>query len=935
MISRANKTACGGSSSLVLRRQPCKPRAVVLRVQHGVVGRAAELESLRHFVTAATTGPRALLIEGEAGIGKTILWRELLASGGDRLVLETRAAEAEMTFSFAALGDLLGGVADWALASLPKPQRRAFEVALGLAEPGPAPAEQRLVALALLGALRALAADAPLLVAVDDCQWLDLPSAEALHFALRRLEHEPVGVAVTLRFGRADPLELERAFEERAERLSVGPLSLDELDVLLRTRLDADFRRPMLLRLERISGGNPFYALELGRALLRRDEDAADELAIPPSLQALVRERLDALSPRAREAVLVAAASAGPMQSLFDSGGLEEAVRAGVLELPGTVVRLAHPLLGSVLYTETPLERRRELHRRLAGAVGDPEERARHLAAAAEGPDEAVATALDGAAARARARGAPAAAAELAEQALRLTGEDPDPVHRRRLAAARHHVAAGDAARARFLVEAAVAAAPPGNARAQALHQLGELVDSLEELRAAGALHRRALAEAEGDDGLAAAIEISLARIARLTAGPKRSLPHATAALEHAERAGDPSLLVGALIALAWVRFDLGDGVQYELLKRARAAGAPPGFRDDQHPGSALGWQLWESRQIDEAWTNLEAVLAEAEEAGDAAIYLPFHYLANVAFWSADWRRWRAYAERAYEAGMQSGHLHGEIFGLTQRAAYRAAVGAVDEARSDFTRAAALAQRSDPIRLQLTKWLMGRLELSLGNAREAERNFASVVTVIRDRGITGPSDLPPLSDEIEALVALGELEQARELTTLLERQGAKLRLAWTRPISARARGLIAAAAGDLDRAAEELTAAVAGRESVAPATHAHNLLALGSVRRRRQERRAARETLEAALAIFERLGARLDVERARGELARLGGRPTVVGKLTPTEQRIADLVATGRSNHEVAKVLTLSPRTVEWNLTKIYRKLGVRSRAELIAKLRP
>jgi DNA-binding CsgD family transcriptional regulator len=896
----------------------------------------AEVESLRHFIAAAATGPRALLVEGQAGIGKTILWRELLASAGDRVVLATQAAEAEMKFSFAALGDLFVGVSDGALASLPKPQRRAFEVALGLAEPGPAPGEQRLVGLALLGVLRALAADLPLLLAVDDCQWLDPPSAEALHFALRRLDDERVGVAVTLRSGHADPLELERAFEEQAERLSVGPLSLEELDLLLRTRLDAGFRRPTLLRLERISGGNPFYALELGRALLRRHADATDELPIPPSLQALVRERLAALGPQARAAVLVAAASMRPEQAHFDPAGLEEAVRAGVLELEGAAVRPTHPLLGSVLYAETPLQRRRELHRRLATAAAEPEERARHLAAAAEGPDEAVAAALDDAAEHARARGAPAAAAELAEAALRLTGEAPAAAQLRRLAAAHHHNAAGDPVRARARVEAALAAAPPGRRRAEALHQLGDLVASLEGLRASEPIYRHALAEAADDDRLGAAVELSLARVFLLTQGPASSLPHATAALERAERTGDPGLLVGALIAVAWVRFQLGEGVQRELLERAIAAGPPLGFRTDQHPRTALGWQQWDSRQqIAEARTNFEAVLAEAEGAGDAATYILYFYLADVATWDDDWRRWQEYADLAYQAGMQSGHLHGELFGLGARALYELAVGAVDEARDDIARATALGERSSEHHVNFAKSLTGRLEFLRGNFREAERIFGSLVGAVRERGIVSPSDLGPIREEIEALVELGELEEARELTALLEQDGATLRPTWTPPLAARARGLIAAAAGDLERAEEELTAAVAGRDSVAPLLQGENLLALGSVRRRRQERRAAREALEQALAIFERLGARPYAKRARAELARIGGRPSAAGGLTPTEQRIVELVAAGRSNAEVAKELVVSPRTVEWNLTKVYRKLHVRSRAELIAKLRP
>jgi hypothetical protein len=195
---------------------------VAVTAPHDLVGRSAELQSIESFLDRAAVAPAALLLEGEAGIGKTSLWRELLARAEARgvLVLAARGAEAETRLSFAALGDLVGADVDRTSASLPKPQRRALEVALGVAEPAFGPPEPRLVALAALGVLRALAGERPLLLALDDCQWLDPPSAEALHFAVRRLEDGAVGIAATLRSGHADPLELERAFLPSSPRSS-------------------------------------------------------------------------------------------------------------------------------------------------------------------------------------------------------------------------------------------------------------------------------------------------------------------------------------------------------------------------------------------------------------------------------------------------------------------------------------------------------------------------------------------------------------------------------------------------------------------------------------------------------------------------------------------------------------------------------------------
>ncbi len=333
-------------------------------------------------------------------------------------------AAAERELSFAALGDLLAGTQD-EIGRLPAPQRRALRIALVLEEPQGEPPDERAIAVATLALLRRLAADAPLLVALDDLQWLDRASAGVLGFAFRRLDAEPVGVLATARTGSAEPL----VDLETEERLLVGPLSLQALDQLVRARLGARLLRPTLRQLEQASGGNPFYALELAASLLRSGHrlEPGEPLPIRGRLRELVGERLATLTPGGRRAALAAAALAQPTETALrraargDADAVDDAVSASVLVRDGETVRFAHPLLASTLYDDASPAERRNLHLRLARLVRDPEERARHLAEAAEGPDETVAEALEVAAANVAARGAPDTGAQLAKRAVELT----------------------------------------------------------------------------------------------------------------------------------------------------------------------------------------------------------------------------------------------------------------------------------------------------------------------------------------------------------------------------------------------------------------------------------------------------------------------------------------------------------------------------------
>jgi hypothetical protein len=253
--------------------------------------------------------------------------------------------------------------------SLAPPQRRALEVALLLAEPGEAPPDQRAVALAALAAVRALAADGPLLLGIDDVQWLDPPSARVLQFVLRRLESEPVGTIAARRAGaeHADPLELPRLVG-RFRSLEVGPLEADALDEIVHRQLGVRLTRASAAHLRESSGGNPFYALEIVRALRGRDAAPDEPLPVPESLRALVRDRLAALPADAGESLLVVAVAAHPTPDLVRAAGvrgLDAALEAGVVELDGVRLRFTHPLLASGVYADSTAEARRSAHLRV------------------------------------------------------------------------------------------------------------------------------------------------------------------------------------------------------------------------------------------------------------------------------------------------------------------------------------------------------------------------------------------------------------------------------------------------------------------------------------------------------------------------------------------------------------------------------------------
>jgi DNA-binding CsgD family transcriptional regulator len=903
----------------------------------GFVGRDQDLRRLDLFLDEAAHGDASIALVGEAGIGKTTLWRagvELARARGIR-VLEARPTPAERALSFAALGDLLARAHD-EIGGLPAPQRRALRVALLIEEPKGAPPDDRAVATAVSSLLASLADENPVLVAVDDVQWLDPSSESTLRFALRRA---PVA---TLLARRADATVDELV---DGNEVTVGPLGLDELDDLLRAHLRESFSRPTLLEIERVSGGNPFFAIELARALtaLPPNDRSSGLLPVPADLRRLVADRLDRLLPPAREAALLAAAAVRPTRSLLEllaDDAVDDLLAAGVLVQDGEAIAFAHPLLAAGAYSGATARERIAARRRLAELATDPEELGHHLAAAAEAPDARVADAVDAASARARARGATDAAARLAARALELTPPgDTAALHRRRLAEADARTAAGMPERGRSVLDVALRGAA-GRERSELLSAIAFMEANVlgDADRALDTVEAGLLSLAQEDADLRA--ELELARGVALRALQRHDETDAStlAAVEAAVSAGDPSLLSRALGARFYCRFELGRGGDLSLIEHAIELSEQQ-LRDETSPYLGHLWAhehyanyLSLTHQTDAARPLLRRLCDRAHDIGDAdeAYYLVL--LGWNEFWACRYADASQYAEDTIQLSRQTGRLAFEFEAIQLVAFLHTLRGELDEARAAMEEMVRRGNAYDPAHTAgITSDLRALIAFSSGDFDEAVESFAVADAYFAAKD---PAMRPLVPSYVEALIALSRMDDAQVILDEYEESARVLDRPSHLASALRCRGLLHVARRDPATAEEAFREALTehGRLDV-PVEHARTLLAYGSLLRVRQQRRQAREVLEEAWEIFEELGCAGWAARSQSELSRLGGRPGSTGRLTPTEGRVAELVARGRSNAEVAAELFMSPKTVEWNLSKIYRKLGVRSRAELTAKL--
>lgn len=875
-----------------------------------------------------------LLLVGEAGIGKTTVWRAAVgaARGRGARVLSGSGSPAETRLAFAAIGDLLGPYVDELLPALPAPQARALAVALLRDEAGGAPPDPATIAFAVLASLRELAVAAPVLVAVDDVQWLDEPSAGSLAFALRRLGDDGVRFVLTQRVtGPTDPpLGLDRYPEERIVRVEIGPLSLGAVSAVVTRRLGAALPRPALQRVHETANGNPFFAVELARALLRVGGRVApgEQLPVPTSLDQLLAARLVALPAATRAGLLFVAALREPtIESLGQIGArarLQPAIDAHVIEIDHDRVRFAHPLLAAAVYGRADPQARREAHRALARVAPTIEERARHLALASEPPDEEVAKVLDQAAQAALARGSPASAAELAELAVRYTRPKHVNEQRGRLCdAADFHLLAGDARRASAIAGPLLDVMPAGALRARALYVLGFAeVDT----RRRFARLRQAISEAADASELAARINNFLVLPALVFQSVQEAKAYAERglALAQTDATRAQSTALEVLVDLI-AGLPSGDDVLEAALELEAASGVSLHYG----PSMVCGLRYAFADRPDEARAAFDAAAGRAAEYGDEVTLagLLFHR-AELECRTGKFALATAHADEAYAICEQSGMADRMMFvSYTQALAH----GFLGDTELTRAKAAEASVASGFWAIQ-ARAVLGSLELSLGDVGAAAAELRPLPDRVFAMGFREPWHLQAVPAAIEALAELGDIAEAERLLGHYARRVAPGSFA--RAARARSRAIVAAARGELDPAFDAFAEALREHDAIdTPFERARTLLALGRVERRARMRRAARESLEAARASFERLGARLWAERAREELGRVGGRHPASGDLTPSERRIAELVAEGKTNKEVAAILVVADRTVESALTHIYRKLNVRSRTELARKL--
>jgi DNA-binding CsgD family transcriptional regulator/phosphoserine phosphatase len=898
-----------------------------------MVGREREFESVARFV-AGRGEWRGLVLSGEAGMGKTTLWQEALraARGQGVRVLAARASEVELQLPFVALADLLEDVEFAAISGFPAPQRAALEAALYRSEPKETDLSVP-VAVGFMGVLRELAAGGRVLVAIDDVPWLDRASADALTFAARRLAGRDVRFLLARRPGAATALE-EAFHPPGAELLEIGPLSLGAVRTLLSQRLALVLPRRVLRRVFESCGGNPLFALEVGRLLRERGTpEIGAELPIPDFVDDVFGSRVEGLPDPVRLALLAVALSSAPsrlqLSTVVDPLAIDDAVRGGLLILDGARVRVSHPLLAAAARKHSDLGERRKLHLALAEAIDDPTLRGQHLALASAGADAAVANSVSLAAGDALARGATHEAVELAEQALRLTPAEDEHYEGRLLDLARCLAIAGELGRVQELIEDKAPDFAPGPTRARAYFLLAECSATVGE-----AVSRldRALAECGDDAELRAQALAEKSRMLSITrfSDLDEAEALATEALEAAQLAG-PEQERWALSALAWIEFLRGRPVD-ELQERA----------DSVPQGSSLyetsiewiaGTRLVCRGEFGEARALFERLQALAEERGEArSAHFMYHGLTEIELRAGNAARaselmalseeWLAFETESADASRMA--VLEAVRGRPANAEHWAAEAIGTIGPTGMRREVTEAWRA-----------RGIAALFSHEPQRAAEALRPIWEHSVQEGIDELGVWPMAPDLVEALVELAEVGEAGAVAERVQLLAEEQEHPWGLASAKRCRAMVSLATGyDEDAVALLREAADAYAAHGLQFDRARSLLFLGRVQRRHRKWAAARHSLDEAAEIFDALGDDGWLEQTRAELERTGGRrPVPKGVLTPAEEHVARLAATGLSNKEIAAELIVSVHTVEKHLSHVYRKLGVRARGQLRSAL--
>ena len=912
--------------------------------------RATEWGRVRDFAEGGRVSPAALAIQGEAGAGKSTLWRagmETAAAAGHRL-LRSEPSASEADLSFAGLSDLLVGVLPMVAGQIPAPQLEALEIALLLRPAGGEPPAARAVGLAVLAALRGCLAAGPVLIGIDDVQWLDEASLEALTFALRRLPAGPLSLMMAARTEAvADPLTAGAPPPPRrwrdllsvlpaAEQVELAPLDMWQIQNLLPPTVTAAQARLVA----RQSRGNPFWALQVSASL----ENA--ESPLPPLARTLTDRLSRLLSPEAAQALAVVAAAGRitmpEVQAVLDHLGepaaaLDAAVLAGVVVETGDRLSAAHPLIGAAAVESLPPGRRAQLYRRLADAATNPERYA-HFAALSVGtdPDGAVADALDAAAAAAHARAGNAAAGQFAAQAVAFTpASQAAALVRRRIRAGELLYLAGEVEQSLTQLQALDIGSLATEDLERALPLLVDNTDLVHGHTAATAIVTDAAAAA-GSDPRRRALVLALASdwVYGIRGGRRAA---AAEAISYAEAAGPAAVpaLHRALVSLMVAKVFAAEGLDTGLLDRAERLEADlPALRQHDTADLHRGVWSWYTDDPDTARAALRRSVARAREAGeDWALSLFCCYLAAAEELAGDYQAAAAAlreADRAaagYDWPLSAWHIE-------PRCELLIAAGNLDEA-TDLADERFPDDESQPQSARcFGASVRGKVSMWRGDAVAAVPHFELAAWCADQREWVDPG-LRCRTDHLlaEAYVALGRLDEAGRIAGRLREIGLRLGRPALAGDAARVDALAAAAVGDLDTAAVSARAAVTahGSSPLRPEL-ARSLLVLGQIERRRKARRQSRDALRRAYELASDMGHRPLRAQIEQELPRVAAERSG-SELTATERRVAGLIADGATNRDAAAALFVSVRTIETHVASIYRKLGVRTRAELARRL--
>lgn len=890
------------------------------------VGREDELERVTAFLGAVSEGPAALTVTGAAGIGKTACWRYAVAScrAAGFEVLATRPSEEERFVATSGLVDLFGESCspghEW-LTTDPLGRGRA-----------------------VLSVVRRLAAEAPVVIAVDDAPWLDSVSSRALAYALRRLQDEPVGLLVTTRTGtdQARPASLaQNLAPERVDTIELGPLDVAALRGVLATRIQS-ISRPSMARIHQLSGGNPLHALELASCLTGSSgiPAAMIETSLPPSLTGAIEGHLDSL-PSNLTRLLDVLSVAGPAPL-----GLLAAVLGGPLvqtEVPaaeecGLVVvdgdlraRFGHPLVGTVVYNRLSVLTRHSLHARLSHLAEDEEVRARHLALSTVGADVRVAQSLDDAAARSRARGATDLAAEFAAHSLRLTDpEDPLARCRRSLDLISHLAAAGEVRQAMEVADRLAQTLPPGPDRARV--RLRQFFVDRADYGTGARLLEQALTDAGGDTRLWAEVADLFGWVqgmfcGDLTAGTRLAEQAIRVATE-ADCTEVRGIAEAHLTHMRTLTGACGPTDMAGLLGGGIGSTTPP---VGAGPAAWLGKQWLWAGDLERSRAQTLAVLGSDERAGNE-LERPYRLydLALVACAAGDLDEAEQFARLGLTGAQDAENPDAEGWLDYPLALLHAMRGRTMSARrhadrllDSTTRPSGLPARARGLRV------LGLLALAEADYATAAEQLSEAARLLERWGVRNPGVVPVLPDALEALATVGDLAGAERLAERLATEAELVRTRWSAAHAARARGVCLLGRGSASEAAIWLAACHSDFVRLGHRFDAARaVLLLGRAQLRAGQRGAAQTSFERARDAFARLGAEAWLARAMEDLER-SQTGSATGVLTATERAVAALVADGRRNKEIGGELFMATATVEAHLTRIYRKLAIRSRAEL------